>query len=218
MSVSGGPRIPTQGLVTLVDISNPKCMVSGSSLPLDLAKNATIVSQNTNPVYTTELGGSVRIAGNGGYRLNYAVSRSLSKFSYVAWVYFASGSDYRTIVDNGNNDIALFGTEATPRGTIMLYSPNIITTTLMPNFQWTHVAVTSDTTATPRTQFYLNGNLIYTSSTAAFGYNPVSQSWISGPDEHWTGSINTVGIYNRALSADEIMNHYTNTRARIGPF
>jgi hypothetical protein len=215
MSVSGGPKIPTQGLVTLVDISNPKCMVSGSSLPVDLANNATIIASSTNPVYTTELGGSVRIAGNGGYRLNYSASRSLNDVSYVAWVYFASGSGYRTIVDNGSNDTVLFGTENSPRGTIMLYGTSPATPTLMPNFQWSHVAVTRNFAESQRVRFYLNGNLIHTGSNAVTA--TVSQSWISGPDERWTGSINTVAIYNRVLTADEIYDHYNTTRGRIGP-
>jgi hypothetical protein len=70
--------------------------------------------------------------------------------------------------------------------------------------------------------FYVNGSLVYTSSntsinhtTSYFGIgagiiNPTTA------DEFWSGKIAQASIYNRALTASEVLQNYNVTKTKFG--
>ncbi len=75
---------------------------------------------------------------------------------------------------------------------------------------WGHLAATYDGTVV---KIYLNGNLdtSYATSTSYIGYSslPLYLGWSgNGASEYYKGKIDDVRIYNRALTASEIMTIY----------
>ena len=82
---------------------------------------------------------------------------------------------------------------------------------------WINYAVTMDNIAGV-TQFYVNGILKGTDTSANFNTNSVS--WMiggtyGGASEVWNGSIDDVRVYNRVLSLAEIVQLYTSSGGKI---
>ena len=82
-----------------------------------------------------------------------------------------------------------------------------ISKAIVPLNAWTFVSVTYDGT---NANLYINGVLDSSSATPAPNGNPSvfkigSQSWITG---YWSGMLDEIQIYNRAISASEIQTIY----------
>lgn len=137
-----------------------------------------------------------RVRSNGEITLNAA-------FSLEAWVFNPTNQDYETIMTVGaERDLIL------RNGVLSLYtgvqtlafSPALATNT------WQHVAVVSDG-ATVRA--YVNGAQRGTTQTAALPtYTGPLQvgAWLDGANNYdfFSGNIDEVRVYNRALSATEV--------------
>jgi len=92
-----------------------------------------------------------------------------------------------------------------------VYSTNTVSVN-----QWTHVAVVYSGSGIA--DLYINGQLETPSSTQDTGsaYYSVGTTPLligSGRNHYFNGTIDEVAIYNRALSAEEIQQHYQNSLA-----
>lgn len=82
--------------------------------------------------------------------------------------------------------------------------------------QYYHVAVTYDGTTE---SLYLNGVSVFNrsqSGSIAQNTNELRIGARSGPASYFTGNIDVVQIYNRALSADEVYQNFSALRGRFG--
>ena len=72
--------------------------------------------------------------------------------------------------------------------------------------------------------FYVNGNLVYTSTNNSSNFSTSYSSFgigagVTSPtlaDEFWSGNIAVAQIYNRALSAAEVLQNFNAQKARFG--
>ena len=85
---------------------------------------------------------------------------------------------------------------------------------ILPEGTWGHVVGVLDTTAI---RIYLNGVEIGTATTRTINPNPNnSPLYISGPTYSLNGKIAISRIYNRALTATEVLQNYNAQKSRFG--
>ncbi|HDI52337.1 MAG TPA: LamG domain-containing protein, partial [Bacteroidetes bacterium] len=92
----------------------------------------------------------------------------------------------------------------------------VVTSDIITDDTWYHVVATVD--ADGDMKLYLNGELKDTTSTptTALLDNPLHIGWNGYSGDYFHGLIDEVRIYNRALSAEEIAEHYRVGAARLG--
>ncbi|MFA6365397.1 MAG: LamG-like jellyroll fold domain-containing protein [Candidatus Paceibacterota bacterium] len=106
---------------------------------------------------------------------------------------------------NANSSVVYFTLYDNGTATASITGPTIVAN------QWTHYAATFDGTIA---RIYVNGVLSASDLSASIG-SATTNFVISGnygSTENWNGSIDEVRIYNRALSATEILNQYNDLK------
>jgi hypothetical protein len=141
----------------------------------------------------------------------------MAALSIVAWVYTTNITGEQQIVAKISNPIAsgwCFVLETgTGKPTYFRFGPggnnDLRSTSAVPANAWTHVAMVLPT-MTSNVSFYING--VVTGATSAGGFTPSSDAasnlTIAGREGDTSGLIGTiddVGVFNRALTADEIL-------------
>ena len=138
-----------------------------------------------------------------------------TSFSVSVWLRLASAppSSYRRIVENDYASSFYLGTDNTGKylfivkGDFSLVGPSLVVDAI----NWVHVAGTYDS-GTTTAKLYVN-NVLYgpESMTAPSAVNlDVTIGCSSTGNDVWTGDIDEVRIYNRALTAGEIDDLYNN--------
>src|SRR3989344_489247 len=128
------------------------------------------------------------------------------------WIKFPSAPTSAAVVfqmDNGNNGTYsgfhnLTGCSGVSMGTWKWGGPFLVCTAIPATNTWHHYVYTYDTSTH---RLYLNGNLITTGGGATQSTTP-NEAYINTAGEHFSGLIDDVRVYNRALSADEIKRLY----------
>ena len=128
------------------------------------------------------------------------------------WIKFPSAPTSAAVVfqmDNGNNGTYsgfhnLTGCSGVSMGTWKWGGPFLVCTAIPATNTWHHYVYTYDTSTH---RLYLNGNLITTGGGATQSTTP-NEAYINTAGEHFSGLIDDVRVYNRALSGDEIKRLY----------
>lgn len=210
-------KIVTSGLVLALDAADRNSYVSGSTSWRDMSGNgytATILS----PVFTTEGGGGFT---SGVTNLPAATQSSPTQITLEATlriattvaftgylVYGGTGSGLNNKIfirgSNGGNGLQIFvyGNTTTVEQLIGLGTYNVSTTKIL--------AITLDNLGVARS--YINGVFAQSASITNF---------ISWQISNQTGDLfadyySNVKVYNRALSAQEILQNYNAQKSRFG--
>jgi hypothetical protein len=227
MGQKGGPNIPIESMQFAFDPRNPK-VLSGSYKTLIDDDIATVIGAALSGTGYT-LGINFSSATDSLDFGNLTKINLTSNITVMGWVYpksFGGGSSgrifdkfkttvpqtgYALWIDNniGTNAIA-YGTGWTVNTSVARLSNQVDLST------WQHFAVThSGTTVT----FYKNGASIGTSSSITA---PSSGSVVArignnaGGTNNFDGTLGAVRIYNKVLSATEILQIYNSTRSKYG--
>ena len=229
--------IVTDGLVFYVDAGNSKSYdgVSGGTTWTDLvgSNNGTLTNMDTNPAS----GGYVYNSGNGGNIVfdgvddyvdcgNNSSLDSLGEISIGAIFNFSSTSgDRETVIQKGgfNTDSGMYGLQLfNERARFALWNNgsdnNFFDSTVTINNSTNYVMCTWDGNTM---KIYINGTLnssqAYT-PTSTFGNNTrnlgIGKS-IQENDKYLGGNVYTAQIYNRALSASEVLQNYNALKNRF---
>jgi glucose/arabinose dehydrogenase len=127
-----------------------------------------------------------------------------------AWVKPTTNANWRTVIlkERGTNDLlyALYGSNGSkPRTENFTGVENTAAgTSALPLNAWSHLAATYDGT---NLRFYVNGVLVTTKATTGAMPNTANALRIGGNavwGEYFSGLIDEVRVYNRALNASEI--------------
>ena len=168
---------------------------------------------------------------SGAYGYNTGGSESLfdlqSDFSISAWVYrnVGSGSGYmailakvsgsgtdgwylRRLVDSQNGNICLEGGNASSQ-----YRAVCTTTQVVPEAVWVHIVLTrSGSTYT----FYINGSYNSSATISDNWYNNNYSLYLARlgtySGYYWSGRLDDIAFYSRALTSTEITDIYTHTQ------
>jgi hypothetical protein len=243
-TLSGGPNIVTDGLVLHLDAANPKSYVSGSTTWGDLSRggnNGTLVN---GPTFSSANGGSivfdgtndyVSITENSGMRpailsaeLIFKINSKTNTSSGGApptlqYLLFRQNSrtgnfeGYAMTYTEDNDSIHIVSTPSggTPQSVAAASNNSILLSNV-----YIVTGIWKETTQ----ELYINGQYITESAKSPnINYNnthtlkigrtvPVGNSW----DAASNGNIYSVKIYNRALSAQEVLQNYNTTKTRFG--
>jgi hypothetical protein len=214
-TISSG--ILTDGLVLWLDAGIAPSYPGSGTAWTDLSGNKNNGTLTNGPTYSSANWGAIVFDGGNDFAIVSLPSfTSYNTFTYNVWVYSTNNSGYRTIIDQGN-DTWFFGTNL---GELITYNPNLNSGYVININQWYNLGVTH--VIGGPILFYVNGNLVYTStnnssnfSTSYFGIG----AGVTSPtlaDEVWSGNIAVAQIYNRALSAAEVLQNFNAQKARFG--
>lgn len=236
MSFNNGPTIVTNGLVLALDAGDRNSYVSGSTTWFDLTgvNNGTLTN---GPTFNTGSGGSIVFDGVDDYVDcgNSSILRP-STFTSISWIYntdsngrqqgiFCSYSEllvagfFYQIWNNPHKVRYVLGSNTGSGAGVYVDITGGITININ---TWYQIAVTYDGTTM---KSYVNGVLdINNTPGSGVGYDIISNKVItggtytksSGVVALFKGNISNSIMYNRALSATEVLQNYNATKGRFG--
>jgi len=202
--------------------------IDGSSdTPEEVSSETTSVANDANPptvISPGKVGDAFDFDGSSGadrVKTDGNVSVGTS-FSVSVWLRLDRNppTAYRRIVENDYSSSFYLGCDNTGKylfivnNDFSLVGPSLV----VDSINWVHVAGTYDSASTTA-KLYVNNNAVTNTSIAApSAVNlPVTIGSSSTGNDTWTGDIDEVRIYNRALTAGEIDDLYNNVTGGTPP-
>jgi hypothetical protein len=233
MAFNYSPKIITDGLVLYLDAANPKSYVSGSTTWGDLSRGGNNGTLTNGPTYSTANGGSLVFDGVNDYiNIPQFVSTS-QNMSFSLWfnpVSLQAGVAVNTIFlqseNASTNTIRLYRNTNFSENRLawLVYYESISTSrvSILPQYTyplntWTNTVLTFNNTGEYRV--YINGTLFNTTQATNFvrWYTPQGFLRIGGaPSGPLNGNVSSLGIWEKSLSAQEILQNYNATKTRYG--
>jgi len=187
MSFNNGPTIVTNGLVLALDAGDRNSYVSGSNTWFDLT-GANNGTLTNGPTFNSGSGGSIVFDGtNDGVSTNF--NSALGDFTICAWFKWGGG------IIRASFPYGLY---------IGPFSENV----------WNFISMKRQGTIQT---LYANGIDNTVSQSVTSGLLSTDALTIGyGGSQYMSGSISIIQIYNRALSASEVLQNYNATKGRFG--
>jgi hypothetical protein len=227
------PPVVTNGLVLYLDAANKQSYVSGSTSWNDIvgSNNGTLVN---GPTFNSGSGGSIVFDGTNDYGTGFdnISINTTSSFTIEFWFNLTAFTQaYPTLLQiktNTTYGCNLTLSQASPYLGIIFGSSDNWTTIKTDNVPilgiWNHVILTyNGLGATTNSNYNIYLNTINQNITTAGGFANTSQvnyigttnAGIRGVD-NFNGKIAICKLYNRALSASEILQNYNTVKGRFG--
>ena len=230
MSVKGGPATVLSGLVLELDAGNIKSYQSGSTTWFDKSGNANNGTLINGPTFNTGSLGSIVFDGVNDYvnlttATTLGISNVSTSFTISTWFktvgpgeyylfdnYDGSPQDISFRIDGGKFEVYLKASNEVGFDAVQFgsgYNNGIWTNfTLIWNGSDTIIAYANGINIGSSTQSGMTGN--FDSDTAfRMGARPFAGSY-------FPGNISIFQIYNKALSASEVLQNYNATKGRFG--
>ena len=235
MAFVHSPKIVTNGLVLALDAANRISYPGSGTSWYDLSGNANNGTIVNSPTFNNENKGTVVFSNvaNQAISVSDAASLQPSSVTLSAWVYVTQynplndfDGQFPTILwkcynaNSGGN--ASYGLSLSagqfPRFTIT--PTQLISSTIFPIATWVHLA---GVYTVGGSQILYRNAVVDTSTTGPATISHSSQVVSMGTrifdgtyQYPWNGKIANASIYNRALSASEILQNYNATKSRFG--
>lgn len=228
MSFSNGPTIVTNGLVLALDAGDRNSYVSGSSTWFDLvgSNNGTLTN---GPTFDSGSGGSIKFDGvddfvTGSSTLTISGDASFSLCYWARWDGGSFSTDFPSGVGNnstGNTNRGLSTTWRSGRIALDFWVNRFRANSALVVQTWYYVCFTktpgliSTTSKLYANSVELPGAVEGTDTTP----NIIDSPFIVGrldATRWFNGKIANVQIYNRALSASEILQNYNAQKSKFG--
>lgn len=213
-------NIVRNGLVLCLDAGSSKSYPGSGTSWFDRSGNNNHGVLTNGPAFSSANGGSVVFDGTNDCVVinNNASILSSTAYTKIAWFYPTSFSTSNNIISGGNSGQHAFwlaGGNKLNSGHNGSWSTVVSNTTLSLN-TWYFGAVTFNTTT--GWILYLNGVSESTSvnTTTFTGNGEILIAAYSTGSNVFTGRIACSYIYNRVLSASEILQNYNVTKGRFG--
>ena len=224
--IADKPASLRTGLVALIDGNSAPPAGGGTITDSSGSGNDGMVASGQEPAHET----TERRSGTGAYEFDGANDKILlgdlngqiggqDKLTISAWVYRDDTGDDRIVCKSSGTNVANHafsigvinagGTESRIRirvGTITMVATSMDGALTFPTQEWTHLAMTYDGTELRSyvngeldpNVFSVNGNLLSTADPVTIGNINNAQN------RHFNGKLDDVGLWNRALAANEI--------------
>jgi hypothetical protein len=231
MGVSRGPSpIVTDGLVFAADAGNTRCYTSGSATATDIVGNTTLTLNNGAGSPIIPSSNSWRFDGSDDYMDSTSGPTLPANASFSCWFNPDSYGHYEPIVSsknyltggynntwsiqlwNSSGIITIFCNGGVFDRHFTAYADLIGT--------WNYLVVTTEGSTTVKT--YINNTLIDTLTLTKGQTNPmadVSNGIIFGTNtqaQDFDGSVGCMLLYNKTLSAAEMLQNYNSQKSRFG--
>ncbi len=219
-------KIVTNGLVLHLDAAQLLSYTSGSSTWSDLSGNGGVGTLTNGPTFSAANGGSIVFDGTNDYvQTSASVIDIASNWSTNLWFKTSGSTNIGSLVVRGtaaeNTQWRCEVQASTGKVNFVMRNPSdqsILGTTSTNDNKW-HMATYTNTGGLVR--IYLDGNL-ENSGTITSLADIASTNLVlgrlgnsTGP-YYYNGSIAQTFIYNKALSAAEILQNYNATKTRFG--
>ncbi len=212
MAGNVAPNIITDGLVLYLDAANTKSYVSGSTTWTDLVglNNGTLVN---GPAFNSGNGGSIVFDGSNDYVIIPGNSNTLSTLTVytIELLIKTTYSGNRVILEKGPNLKMMIQPDATNQ---IFYGDYSSFTDSVPIFNgnWINICIVQ---ASSFRSLYINNQL---KNTTAQGNSSANSNDIVLMSRNGSfaqnGNVSIFKIYNRALSATEVLQNYNATKTR----
>lgn len=241
MSYFNGPKSITNGLVLCLDAANNKSYVGSGTSWNDLSGNNNTGTLTNGPTYTSSFGGGIVFDGTNDYvSCPTSLLDNYLNGTILAWLNLNSvansvitsrqkdGVGTYSVFSVGTYSSSGGGSTTGTAGKLYWHGKNSVvqaaSTNTITTGAYYHVSVTFNST---QAIFYING--VYDSTTSGDyssgdsggilspNYTQIgcwnNNSIISGP---LNGFISAVNVYNRVLTASEVLQNYNATKGRYG--
>jgi hypothetical protein len=232
MSSESGPNLITNGLVLCLDAANPLSYKSGATVWNDLTYNISGGTLTNGPTYNLNNGGSIVFDGVNDWVSSTTGSSTVftDNYSLSVWInisgYPSSGyggiigrfstvnfADYNgyILAIRPNNKFSLENINTSQGG--IIYSNSVINLNT-----WYNVIGIRENGVN---KLYVNTILQTETNTQApntLTTIPITigRYYSDINDFYWPGKLAIAQIYNRALSAQEVLQNYNSTKSRFG--
>ena len=222
MAIKAGPRIVTNGLVCDLDPAQVRSYSGSGNTWYDLSSNR-FNQALTGIGFTTDNKGLMNYtSGNSYAALNSAVNVE-GPVSICYWVKYTSVSNIQSLgLTNGTDaptSAMQIGIRTGGLGTVWKYGGATLLTFTNPVANtWYHYGLTLTSNSMV---FYINGSInnsgtVVSQSGGAISLNIGDYRNNGTGNEKIIGYLGNFQLYNRALSAQEILQNYNATKARYG--
>jgi hypothetical protein len=222
MSCFAGPSAVTSGLVLELDAGNTKSYTGSGTAWNDMSgagKNGTLIN---GPTYSSDVSGSIVFDGTDDF-VQCSGSLTVTAATFVCWI--------RRNGSQGLYDGILFSRGTSVTGMLFYTSDqlgyawnNAVNTynwnsgLTVPDLTWCMVAVSVTSTAATA---YLGQASGITTATNTVSHtstvlDDIKLAFDDAAARYFTGNLAIAQLYNRALSAEEILQNFNALRGRYG--
>jgi len=219
--------IVKDGLVMLLDANDKSSYRGTGTVWTDLSKGGNNGTLTNGPTFSSTNGGAIVFNGSNNY-INCGTNLSFTTtgFSICAWVYPTSATSYRTVFNKGDGTSAagsqyelMASFAGSNKFQFDVFIGGTRTDTVSPSTytlnRWHYVCGTRsgslntlyENGASTKT-VTIAGTLNTTANTTKIG--------IAGATLPFAGNIAVAQIYNRALTAAEVLQNYASAKSRFG--
>ena len=216
MSIHYSPTTVTSGLVLCLDAGNAKSYPGSGTVWTDLSGNGNTGTLINGPTYNSANGGSIVFDGvNDIVSIGDVATLRTLLITITCFFKTNSTSAYQVFYTKSNGTFGFFG--GLYAGKLFIQSDSGYTESgnVIPDLNWHYAALTYDGT---QAKTYLDGILGQTKTLGPANIltAPAYISTYNGTGSPFHGNISSVSIYNRALSAAEILTNFNALRGRYG--
>lgn len=220
MGLTHSPKIVTNGLVLALDAANNKSYPGSGTTWTDLSGNGNTGTLTNGPTFSSANGGIIVYDGVDDTVTCNLVTSDANNVTMEAWFKATTLPGDRGLIYNGNggsNGYGLqFGACGATSTTLYVFfggvSCNVVSYAGMTTNVWYQAVYTRTTTPSTSNILYINGISRSTNTTS----NPNAPAGSTLISSAFNGNIAIARIYNRALSATEVLQNYNTTRIRFG--
>lgn len=232
MAFNYSPKIVTDGLVLYLDAANPKSYVSGSTTWNDISRSqlaTTTLSAGTT--YTSSFNGALVVDGTTTIAVPFVLDTSTNYTIEVAaksYTMTTNSTNRQTVwsfVSGSSQGYQLLDLEIWGDGITLFNGDNNLYASplrggLVP-LGTTDIKVYTVSKSGSIQSWYINGILrtsvtqTYTGSSQYFKLGS-RNAGAAGVGQAWSGSFPSAKIYNRSLTAQEVLQNYNATKTRFG--
>jgi len=233
MAFNYSPKIITNGLVFYLDAANNKSYVSGSTIWNDISRTQTSGSLTNGPTYNSSNGGSIIFDGVDDCVItpaNTLISLTNS-LSFNFWISSTAltagtqtilgkdtnGTNGHLLIRRASNSDTLMYNYSYGTGAAQIQTANYFTGY---NNTWINIQITANYTSTA-INIYRNGVVVTSTTMTTPVFPNTTAPLLVGSFSFagflpFYGKIANASIYNRELSAAEVLQNYNTTKTRFG--
>jgi hypothetical protein len=224
LAIFYNPRTITDGLVLCLDAANPKSYPGSGTTWTDLSGNGNNGTLVNGVGYSSDNLGSLVFDGVNDYVTatrpsSITTGGNMTVCMWAKWTTVGTTiGSIQILIDNNHTGSVGFVIQDRPDllGRPLTASGGLSSTFQVGDGNWHFIGVTIE--GTSQSRMYIDG--VINASNTGSGINPVQPNiniarWGLG-GRHLNGNIAQTQIYNRALSATEVLQNYNATRSRFG--
>jgi hypothetical protein len=223
-TVEGGGNIVTDGLVLYWDAANSKSIVSGSTVWNDLSRNGKNGTLTNGPTYSSANGGAIVLDGSNDFIATSNIQLT-NNFTYD-FIFDTSNltNNVNTIIKGtaayGGENVVFHVTDGSAIR-VTSTSTDFNTYRYLTGYNWFtnrglhHYTITTEYTTVTTFKLYVDGVLKVTQSASDYhNFLPAFNSISYAAGTSYSAYL--FRLYNRTLSAQEVLQNYNATKRRFG--